>query len=116
MLTSAQLADARSEELSVARHALRANLTWTPLPASSFGLALRYVGRRREDDASSGLAPRVGATQGSYGACDISVRHAFGTRWRMVAQVESIVHRDREPGSSPPPPRVRGTLGVEGAF
>ncbi len=116
MATAARLASARSDDLAVARQAVRANLTWTPLPTSSFGLALRYVGRRREDDPSSALAPRVGATQGSYGACDLSVRHAFGTRWRMVAQVESIVHRDREPGSSPPPPRVRGTVGLEGAF
>lgn len=116
-LTAARLqaGDLRAEdELAVSRQALRANLTWTPRPDSSLGVTLRHVGPR--DESSATAAARFGGTQGSYSACDIALRHTFGSRWRAVAQVESVVHRERPPGSAPAPPRVRGTVGLEATF
>jgi hypothetical protein len=104
------------DELAVTRHAARASLTWNPLPASSLGLTLRYVGARHEDASSPALAGRIGITQGSYTACDVSFRHALGTRWRAFGQVQSILHRERPPGAAAPPPRLQGTLGIEATF
>jgi hypothetical protein len=116
LVTAARLReDEGLEELGVTRHAARANLTWTPRAGSSLGLAWRHVGPRREGGASPHLASRVGATHGSYSVVDVSVRHAFGTGLRVFGQVESVLHRERE-GSGAPTPRVRGTVGIEGAF
>lgn len=116
LVTAARLReDEGLEELGVTRHATRANLTWTPRTGSSLGLAWRHIGPRSEGDPSSRLASRVGATQGGYSVCDISVRHAFGTGLRVFGQVESVLHRGREDRSAPPP-RVRGTVGIVGTF